>query len=897
VAFNKTKAIQEAQGLVAQGKFKDAVNAFRKIHSKEPKDHNVLNALGDLHARQNKIAEALEYYTQLADMYASEGFLVRGIAMYKKISKLDPANIHAIERLADLYTMQGMLADARAQYLHLAETYLKANQAPQAMEVLQKVLDLDPDNVKIQRRLAELYERHGQPGQAAQIYQRMAERFLAEGQSEDGNKWMEKAMALAPGDAQVLMLQARQLQESGQAAEALAALGKISNLEENPEALEMLIRAQIEAGQAADAEQKAEEMFAVDNSRFAGFLQLALHAASENNAEKAVSLLQRVLEPALAQDPFHLLEVVREVASRLPESVEVADLFLQVAQQTQNEPAMVEALGRKARAAAQSEDWTAAKELYNQLVGLEPQNPEFTRELNRARAALGEIEAVPEPELPEAVPFEVPEEPVMDEETEAFVSSTINDIDLFSSYGMSEKGIELALQLLDRVPGHIDGNEKLLDLYIGTGNDKEVVTVATRLELLHRRAGNTARAQELADIARGYAEKAGVAIPSEAAPAAEEAPAEEAAAQPQEFQIPVQKEEPAEAAFEVPVEPAEEEAPAEAAVHEVDLSAEWNMTAEQPVAEEAAEPEAAEEAAVFNAEEASQEIDFYLKQGLVDQAQEALARYEEQFSGEPGLEELRAKLQAAAAPAEEAPAEAAPIEEAEPVAAEEAEGGTFDIVLEEQPKEAETAPAEAAMSAQDFFSDLAGELDQTLEGTEAPAEPPKAAAPPPPPRPAPKPAAPAKTEEVPAGVLAEVFQAFKEEMGEVEEVEDTESHYNLGIAYKEMGLVDEAISEFQKVSKAAEKAQNFPQLFQACTLLGLCFMDKGLPQIAVRWYDRALKTPGVDEEGALALRYDMGMAHEQAGDRKAALNCFMEVYGVNVDYRDVSERIRELKGA
>ena len=107
--------------------------------------------------------------------------------------------------------------------------------------------------------------------------------------------------------------------------------------------------------------------------------------------------------------------------------------------------------------------------------------------------------------------------------------------------------------------------------------------------------------------------------------------------------------------------------------------------------------------------------------------------------------------------------------------------------------------------------------------------------------------------------------------------------------------MDEAISEFQKVTKAAEKQHQVPQFFQACTLLGLCFMEKGHPKIAVRWYEQALKIPGIDPEGALALRYDMGVAHEQAGDRKAALDCFTEVYGANVDYRDVSDRIRELQ--
>jgi tetratricopeptide (TPR) repeat protein len=112
-----------------------------------------------------------------------------------------------------------------------------------------------------------------------------------------------------------------------------------------------------------------------------------------------------------------------------------------------------------------------------------------------------------------------------------------------------------------------------------------------------------------------------------------------------------------------------------------------------------------------------------------------------------------------------------------------------------------------------------------------------------------------------------------------------------------MGLMDEAISEFQKVAKAAQKTEDWNQLFQVSTLLGLCFIEKGLPKVAVGWYERALKLPGLDEEGALALRYDMGAAYEAAGDRKAALDCFMEVYGTNVDYRDVGDRIKELQGA
>lgn len=915
MAYNKAKAIEDAQKLFAAGKLKEAVAEFKKIHTREPKDQNVLNALGDLYARLNSIPDALEYYIKLADMYASDGFLVRGIAMYKKITKLAAANLHALERLADLYAMQGMVGDARAQYLQVVEASLKANNAPKAMEALQKVLDLDPDNLKIQKRLAELYERHRQAPQAAGIYRRLAERAFTEGHAADGEQWLKKASELAPDNVEVLLLRARAQQEAGRAAESLATLKSIPNVEEHAEASDLLLAAHLAAGNAIVAEELAEKLFAADPSRFSGLLRLGVYAAREKDSARAVGYLERVLEPALQHDPLQLVESLRQAVSLIPDSPEALELMARAARKAQHQPALLEALSRQAQLAAKQEDYARAKELYNELVSLEPQNPEFTQRLNKMRQQLGETVTPAEAAEFEAAAFEMPlAEIELDEDTKAYVNSTLTDMDLFSSYGMADKAIELALGLIARVPNHLVGHEKLLDFYLGTGNDAGVAEIASRLEPLYRQQGNRQRADEVMSLASRYAEKAGIAVPGAAA-----APEPAAAAPPAEptFEIPM----------EAPTEPVAE-IPAAAPTHEVDLSAEWASVtagAEAPVEEFPVESlEAAPPA--FNVTEASEEIDFYLAQGLLDQAREALARYEAAFPGEPALLELSTRIEAAAAPAEELPAVEEPVMEVplaeepagevaeilfeptpaeapaeelaveEPAAFEPApaveEGDTYEVVLEEPAKEA--APAGAPMSAGDFFSDLAGELDQVLEGGPAAPPPAQKAAPPRAARPAPPP--PAK-EETPVGVLSEVFEEFKEEMGGVEEDVDVESHYNLGIAYKEMGLLDEAISEFQKVTKAAEKLKAHGQYFQACTLLGLCFMDKGHPQIAVRWYERALKTPGVDEEGQLALRYDMGVAHEQAGNRKAALDCFLEVYGANVDYRDVSERLRELKGA
>jgi tetratricopeptide (TPR) repeat protein len=142
------------------------------------------------------------------------------------------------------------------------------------------------------------------------------------------------------------------------------------------------------------------------------------------------------------------------------------------------------------------------------------------------------------------------------------------------------------------------------------------------------------------------------------------------------------------------------------------------------------------------------------------------------------------------------------------------------------------------------------------------------------------------------GPLKEVFDEFRAELGEMgAEDEDLETHYNLGIAFREMGLLEEAIGEFQKVAKANDRGKAFRYAMQCCTLLGLAFMEKGQPAIAAIWYERALLTPGIDSESKLALRYDLGVAQESAGDLDAALKSFSQVYAVNIDYRDVADRI------
>ena len=137
--------------------------------------------------------------------------------------------------------------------------------------------------------------------------------------------------------------------------------------------------------------------------------------------------------------------------------------------------------------------------------------------------------------------------------------------------------------------------------------------------------------------------------------------------------------------------------------------------------------------------------------------------------------------------------------------------------------------------------------------------------------------------------LEEIFREFKKGVEQQLSAEDYETHYNLGIAYKEMGLVDEAIGEFQLASKDPGRA------VECCSMLGHCFLEKGMPQLAIKWFRKGLETPAIGEVETAGMLYDLARVYQDTGDMDSAYKTFQEVYGLNANYRDVVQRVKELE--
>jgi tetratricopeptide (TPR) repeat protein len=139
--------------------------------------------------------------------------------------------------------------------------------------------------------------------------------------------------------------------------------------------------------------------------------------------------------------------------------------------------------------------------------------------------------------------------------------------------------------------------------------------------------------------------------------------------------------------------------------------------------------------------------------------------------------------------------------------------------------------------------------------------------------------------------FADMLRKFKQGILENIEEEDHQSHYDLGVAYKEMGLLDEAIAEFQKALRAPT---NRVPTYEA---LGASFIEKGQYPMAATILMRALSEPGVNDDQAVGVLYLLGRCAEERGVHDVALEYYQRVFVVDIQFRDVGERLAAVEGA
>lgn len=968
--MDKNKIIEAAGKLVAKGAYDKAIKEYQKVLEVDPKDVRILQKMGELYQKKNDNASAATFIVKVAESYAKDGFFLKAVAQYKQVLKLDPTLVDINIQLAELHQQLQLMGEAMAYYQVVANHYDKQGDVKKSLDVLRKMVDLDPDNVQSRVKLADLYVRERMNEEAVGELSRAAEHLKRQNRIDDYLRVAERISALKPDDLALAKELAEFYLQRNDQKRALA---------------------------------KLQVCFKADSRDIDTLRLLAVAFQGLGQMSKTLSVYKE-LARAYADKGLEAEaeQVWQQVAQLDPNDADVAARSGAVAE-PEPEPAPMPKSAARTGTTGLSQPYAPAAQATAAMPAYQP--PARTGQTGQQAALQPAAAAAAKPRSDS-------------------LGKLLTETDVYVKYGLHDKALEHLRKVFAVDPENIDAHEKAYAIYVASNNHAQAAEQLLNVLRLHTRGGDRARAQpyltailqqnpghpEVPVFLQALRQEGGGAVePAEVASteAADDAilvdssddevivadePAEEAIS----AEVAISAEEPidapeyvpdelalapddAAAAGSVEVEPPpvaddylehapivadDEEPPTGAMVlDEEPRTGEFETAAPLAVAtpfepapddEEdegptmgtgipvktvpsAPAPAATRQTPAFipaaalgddDAHEAPTRAMKALDPSLLRTASSYRSDVVEQLQRPLEVEELPAhqagpsstlaseeaapaELYEPPAPAEEA-VEAPPLEEP---ASEECDEATFFVeqglydeareILETvliaypdhqraaqllaQVEQAQTGggptgemaaqPADASGgdgAGRDAF-DLAQELADELGdfGEQATAEPGSVGG---------------GDDDYQVSV-EEVFAEFKKGLEKVVKPEDVDTHYDLGIAYKEMGLIDDAISEFTIARKGCVGKK---KEVDCLTMAGLLQVMKGDYPMAIDAFLQALTSEHATGEVERATRFELAQAYEGAGQAGRALSQYLKVQAQDPGYRDVGSHVDRL---
>lgn len=198
LATKKDKLIESAQKNLKKKQIARAIKDYVRIVELDPADVRARQKLAELYVRSNKNAEAFEEYESVAKYFSGNGFYLKAIAIYKQMQRLDPGQISIFNRLAELNHKQGLIGNALAEYRNLVEYYERNGMVADEIKTLEKMHEIDPGNLNIRIKLAETYARNEHPDEGLAELDSILEALGEKGDFDRILKLYKRFMPLYP---------------------------------------------------------------------------------------------------------------------------------------------------------------------------------------------------------------------------------------------------------------------------------------------------------------------------------------------------------------------------------------------------------------------------------------------------------------------------------------------------------------------------------------------------------------------------------------------------------------------------------------------------------------------------------------------------------------------------
>jgi tetratricopeptide (TPR) repeat protein len=875
VAIDREKVLAAAQKYVEKKKYDRAVLEYQRIVQEDPNDARTLLKMGDLQLKMEAFADAIATYERVGKFYSASGFSLKAVAVYKQIREIIVRNVpqledkyaHITPKLAELYQQLGLTSDALAALDEVATRLQRQSRDAEAIEVFRKVVELDPTNPLPHLRLAEALSHGGDVDGAVAEFAVAADQLMKLGRREDALKVLERLLHHKPDPthaktaAEIFL--ARNAPNDGMQALAKLKIAFQAN-QRDLETLSLLARAFTSIGQVGKSIEVQKEMarIARDSGRQDVFLETLTRLQKIAPNDEGVKRLA-----GGSQHPSSVPPSVQSKASERtsPKSEPPADPDDSV------------------------EDSSSYEDVGDSDIEPQPVDPRLSRP---APSAPPSSEVVVESGYDV---IEEVQEPATAAGSHGQIARILTDAASFRESGLYAKAIETLRIGIEIAPRAIEAHEMLRDVLLDAGLHEQAVgemialasllvealdgeaaarmlqdalaidpSNATAAQMLQELgyelveesdAGDVAEAgdQTIAqavdageplpsydleeigpeDVARRSHSEASIRTIAVAEPApVHAAPAAQAAA-------PIEMDDPfADSPLpSFPLEPAADSADA------VDPFPPERHSSETLALQSALSVRPSAKPGPLELESALEEAEFFASRGLYDDARSILDEQLARLPNHPLLMERLAELE-----------------------------------TQERGMQGEsgTRPSPGAGSSSASAEDRSFDIAESLGSLEAePGSGVGVGA---------KPRAP--TEQVD---VEEVFAQFKAGVAKQIDVDDAQSHYDLGVAYREMGLLDDAVREFEVSGRDPKRA------CVCYSMIGTIRIERGDLNGGIDALMRALQSPDRTKDQEATLTYEIGAAYEAKKMNKQAVDFFQRSARAIPSFRDTAERIRRLQ--
>ena len=282
----------------------------------------------------------------------------------------------------------------RDRYKQVAEEFLRTGDMEQAARIFQKILEMDPDNVAMRTKLAEVYIRLGKKTEAWQIFTAAVESLRTRGATAAAEEVVQRMLTLEPGNSQALLLRGRMAFDAGDIPGAIQYLEKVADLDTHADGLRTLQQAYVQAGRLPEARTLADKLLSVHND-IGAIVGLADRLIASGHFEAALQVYQTYADRLLAANQPKVVETLHTLIGHVRGNAAALETLLGLLNKAGESTHLTEVYELLAHAYVQSGELEKARDYYLKLTQLEPQNQLHARNYQQVVERLGGSPASP----------------------------------------------------------------------------------------------------------------------------------------------------------------------------------------------------------------------------------------------------------------------------------------------------------------------------------------------------------------------------------------------------------------------------------------------------------------------------------------------------------------------